>query len=62
LKRPAVLPAPAFALRLVLGELADELLLNSQRALPRELLESGFEFKHADLRDALSHMLGKNRL
>lgn len=62
LKRPAVLPVPAFALRLGLGALADELLLNSQRAVPKALLASGFEFRHADLSSALSFMLGKNRI
>jgi uncharacterized protein (TIGR01777 family) len=45
LHRPAVLPAPAFALRLVLGEFAGEILA-SQRVLPARLLESGFTFHH----------------
>ncbi len=40
--RPTILPAPAFALRLALGEMADELLLASARALPRRLQEAGF--------------------
>lgn len=62
LKRPAFLPAPAFALKIALGEMAQELLLNSQRALPKVLLESGFEFRHGDLRAALGFMLGKERI
>jgi len=51
--RPALLPAPAFALRLALGEMADALLLASQRALPKKLLESGYSFEHPSLRSAL---------
>jgi hypothetical protein len=52
--RPAVLPAPAFALRLLLGEMADGLLLASQRAYPRALLEAGFAFEQAEIGPALA--------
>jgi len=58
LGRPALLPAPGFALRLALGEMAGELLLASQRVRPARLLEAGFEFRHADLEGALRHELG----
>lgn len=58
LRRPAILPAPAFALRMVLGELADALLLASTRVLPTVLLQSGFCFGastvEAGLREALA--------
>jgi uncharacterized protein (TIGR01777 family) len=54
LHRPAVLPAPAFGLRLVLGKFADEGVLVSQRVLPEKLLASGYRFEHADLRSALA--------
>jgi hypothetical protein len=57
LKRPARLPVPAFALRLVFGELADEGLLASTRVLPKKLIESGFEFKYPELADALNDLL-----
>ena len=57
LKRPAFFPAPAFALRLALGEMADELLLASQYVTPRALRQSGFEFAHPDLDGALRHEL-----
>ncbi len=54
LHRPAVLPAPAFALKLALGsEMAEELLLASQRVVPSRLLDSGFTFEHAELRPLL---------
>lgn len=59
LRRPARLPAPSIALRLVMGPMADELLLASARALPERLLGSGYEFKHKDLESALRHLLGK---
>lgn len=52
LHRPTLLPAPAFALRLAMGEMADELLLAGQRALPARLLASGFSFDHPTFRDA----------
>lgn len=53
LRRPAFLPAPAFALRLVLGEMADALLLGGQRVLPKALEGSGFRFAHEGLEAAL---------
>jgi hypothetical protein len=55
LRRPAVLPAPRFALRLVLGELADALLA-SARVVPAKLLSTGFKFQDTDI----SMALGKN--
>ncbi len=52
LGRPAILPAPAFALRMALGPLASE-LLGSKRVVPRRLQEAGFEFRYAALAAAL---------
>jgi uncharacterized protein len=58
LHRPAVLPAPAFALRLLFGrEMADTALLGGQRVLPSRLLEMGFRFRHPDLDSALEAAL-----
>ncbi len=54
LRRPAILPAPAFALRLAFGEMADEVLLASVRAVPTKLLAAGFRFAHAGLGEALA--------
>jgi NAD dependent epimerase/dehydratase family enzyme len=59
LRRPAVLPTPAFVLRLALGEMADELLLASSRIEPRRLEESGFRFLHPELEGALRFELGR---
>lgn len=56
--RPALFPAPAFALRLALGEMADALLLSSQRVLPKKLESLGYHFLHADLKRALTSLLG----
>ena len=57
LSRPAVAGVPAFALRLLMGEMADELLLASARVEPARLLESGFKFQYPDLEPALRHLL-----
>ena len=57
LGRPAILPMPAFAARLVFGEMADALLLSSQRVEPARLLASGYRFLHPDLEPALRHLL-----
>ena len=54
LGRPAVVTAPAFALRLALGEMADALLLTGQRALPAKALAQGFRFRYEKLEDALN--------
>src|SRR5580698_1278388 len=57
LNKPAFLPAPAFALRIALGEMADALLLSSQRAKPEFLLNAGFNFLYPDLEPALRNIL-----
>jgi uncharacterized protein (TIGR01777 family) len=58
--RPAIFPAPAFALRLALGEMADALLLASQRVTPQRLTSLGYQFQHPDLPAALAHVLWKD--
>lgn len=57
LHRPAVMSAPAFALRAALGEMADAGLLASTRAIPAALLRSGYEFKSPTVADALREVL-----
>ena len=59
LSRTAILPAPAFALRLALGEMADEVLLASQRVQPAQLLAGGYEFSFRELGAALANILNK---
>jgi len=58
LGRPAILPAPAPALRLVLGEMAEELVLTSMDIRPEVLTRSGFTFTHPELGPALRAVLG----
>jgi uncharacterized protein len=57
LNRPAITPLPAFAARLALGEMVDELLLASTRVLPKRLLDSGFQFRYPELETALRAIL-----
>jgi uncharacterized protein len=57
LHRPAVLPAPAFALRAAFGEMADAALLQGQRVLPARLLKTEFAFRYPDLDSALERAL-----
>jgi uncharacterized protein (TIGR01777 family) len=60
LHRPAIFPAPAFALRLALGqEMADALLTSSQRVAPKKLLAVNYEFQFPTLDPALKHILSK---
>ena len=56
LGRPAIVPAPAFALRMLLGEFADS-LLTGQRAVPARSVELGFTFQFTDLEPALANLL-----
>ena len=60
LKRPAVIPVPAFALKLILGEAATELLLCSQNMSAQKLLDTGFIFTHSKLQDAAAWVVSKN--
>ncbi len=57
LHRLAMVPAPAIALRVAFGEMADAALLSSTRAIPAKLLQAGFIFKLPTLQDAFQHLL-----
>ncbi|HYY41835.1 MAG TPA: TIGR01777 family oxidoreductase, partial [Pyrinomonadaceae bacterium] len=59
LGRPTLLPMPAFALRLALGEMAKALLLSSARVEPARLQAAGYQFKYPQLEGALRHVLHK---
>ena len=58
LHRPALFSVPAFALRIVLGEMADPLLLASQRVIPERLMAMGYKFRFTNLDAALRSILG----
>jgi uncharacterized protein len=57
LRRPTFLSMPAAVVRLIFGEMADALLLSSQRVEPRRLLDSGFTFQFSDFETSLHHLL-----
>jgi uncharacterized protein len=57
LHRPALVPAPALALRVILGEMADALLLSSQRAVPEFLQRANYRFKYENLEQAVHEIL-----
>lgn len=59
LGRPSLVPAPAFALKLMFGEMADTALLSSQRVMPVKLSDSGYQFRYPELGAALRHVLGR---
>ena len=58
LSRPTLFPIPAFGLRLLFGEMADALLLSSQKVEPSRLRAAGYQFQYSDLQPALGHVLG----
>ena len=59
LRRPAIAPMPAFAVRAAFGRMGDEMLLSSTRVLPERLEGSGFTFRHPTLETALRQLLGR---
>jgi hypothetical protein len=59
LGRPTLFTVPAFAARLVFGEMADAALLSSQRAEPTQLTATNYTFKYPELESALRHVLGE---
>ena len=59
LRRPAFMPAPGIALKLLLGEMAEALLLSGQRAVPQKAERLGFGFRYRQLEDALRAIFNK---
>ena len=59
--RPSFSPLPKFMVKILFGEMGEKLLLESQRVSPKRLIDSGYEFNHPDLENALRHMTGKVR-
>ena len=57
--RPSLLPAPALALRLAFGEMADEALLGGQRVVPRRAIAEGFQFVYPTVESALRHVIDR---
>ncbi len=61
IRRPSWLFFPGFIMRLVLGEMAEEVLLSGQRVKPNRLLGAGFEFKHVEVKNALKDLKARRR-
>jgi uncharacterized protein (TIGR01777 family) len=59
MRRPALLPAPSFALRLMLGEMAEPLVLTGQRAIPQCALAHGFHFRYPEIDQAFRGIFGE---
>jgi uncharacterized protein len=59
LHRPTFVTVPKMALRLAVGEIADEAILASARVLPAALERTGYPFRHSELGAALAHLLGR---
>lgn len=59
LGRPTIMPLPGFVARVAFGEMADALLLSSQKVYPQKLKDTGCRFAYPHLEDALRHLLGK---
>lgn len=62
LSRPALFPLPGVVLRVLLGEMADALLLHSARVEPAQLAAAGYQFKYPDLDRALQHVIREDRI
>jgi len=56
--RPSWLPVPGYALRIMFGQMAEELILSGQRALPKRLLAAGFSFRYPEAEMALQNLVG----
>jgi len=59
LNRPSIVPIPALLIRLLFGEMGEEILLSSTRVTPEKLLDTGYSFRYPELKGALLHLLGK---
>ena len=59
LRRPALIPAPSFALQIMLGEMAQGLILDGAKVLPQKAAKEGFSWRYNNLQECMSHELGK---
>ena len=57
-RRAAILPAPSIVLKMLLGEMAEELLLASAKVTPKKLIDSGYQFRFPDLENTFRHLYG----
>ena len=59
LRRPAIFPMPGFAARLAFSEMADAVLLASERVRPMKLEQTGYDFRFPEIEPALRHLFGR---
>ena len=57
LKRPAIFPMPAFVVKMLFGQMGEELLLSGKRVVPEKIVEAGYEFKYSQLEKALKDIV-----
>jgi len=57
--RPTVLPLPGFVVKLVFGEMGEEMLLGGQRVVPERLVDARVPFAHPEIEGALAHVLAR---
>lgn len=59
LSRPTIFPLPAFVAKLAFGEMAEEILINGRKVIPKKLIDKGFPFRYPQLENCLKHLLKK---
>ncbi len=57
LKRPTILPMPTIAVKLLMGQMGEELLLSGKRVIPKKVLDAGYQFQYEELEKALLNIL-----
>mmetsp|Transcript_17727 Transcript_17727/g.35378 ORF Transcript_17727/g.35378 Transcript_17727/m.35378 type:complete len:393 (+) Transcript_17727:33-1211(+) len=62
IKRPTILPLPAFAVKIMFGEMGDEMLLGGVRAIPDKLEKSGYQFLHPTIESALNSAINEEEI
>lgn len=59
LSRPTIIPMPAFVAKIAFGEMAEEILINGRKVIPKKLIDKGFPFRYPYLENSLKHLLRK---
>jgi NAD dependent epimerase/dehydratase family enzyme len=54
INRPAIFPMPAFVIKLLMGQMGEELLLNGKKVVPQKALDFGYQFKYQNIEKALA--------
>lgn len=62
MKRPSLLHVPSFAIKILMGKMGEEIVLNGQKVIPEKLLDEGFQFRYEKVADALQGIYQKTRI